>query len=427
MSPSKAASRLFVCVLVATLQVAAPALAQPPAVRAAPPAPVAAPLARRPVAVVSLDLTGNQELVVLARAVTTALETHPALRPLDLSASLFEAIDDPDADRLVRARKAEREAMAELDNGRFPEADASAKRGQEELLRVTPTQAVELYAHLAFVRGKALLGNRKDAEARDQFSLSQRLDPSRPLDTMREPPDVVAAYEAARAAPAPIGKIELETKGTVWIDGSEKGFAPNQYVIASGAHVVWVMHPDRATTGVEVFVKPSQTEVTKATVLEISATPSVKLQRARQTLARAPDSGAKLIAMKRVAELSGVKDAVVLSLSNGKIVYQTWRSDDADHSPGFSPTHQRGPKDQPVKVLEELMPAVVEDDPPGVQFPIPVDTTPWHRKPAYWAGIAFGASLVGVGAYFLITSLLPDTVQGPGDIGLSRPEDRVAR
>ncbi|MGE0399339.1 MAG: hypothetical protein AB7T06_21685 [Kofleriaceae bacterium] len=426
MSPGLAAPRLFVCVLVATLQVAAPALAQPAPVTP-PESGVVGPRVRRPVAVVNLDLTGNRDLVDLSRAITKALEVHSALRPLDLAGSLFETIVDPDEDHLRKARKAEREAMAELDNGRFPDADEIARRGQEELLLVTPSQAVQLYAQLAFVRGKALLGTNQIKEAREQFSLSQRLDPARPLDRKREPPDVVAAYDAASSAAAPIGKIEIETKGTVWIDGSEKGFAPNQYVIASGLHVVWVTHPDRATSGVEIDVKPGQTEATKANVPELSASPSEKLQRARQAVARAPDDGAKIIAMKRVAEVTVVKDAVVLSLANGKIVYQTWRSDDADRAPGFSPKHERNPRDPIVKVFDDLLPPPVEEDPPGVVFPIPIDDTRWYQKPSYWAGIAFGTSLVAVGAYFLITSLLPDTVQGPGDIGLSRPEDRVLR
>jgi len=415
-----ATPRLFVCVLVAALQVAAPALAQP------------APVVRRPVAVVNLDLTGSREVIDLATNISKALDTHAALRPNGMLAQLYQRIEDPDADQLARAQKKQSEALLELANGNFEAAARAAKDGQTELWSVTPTQAVSLYSELAFIRGKALLGDNKPAPAQASFSLCQHLNTNRVIDTAREPPDVVAAFNAAKAAAAPTGRIDVvvgdpekQLRGTVWIDGSDKGFAPNQYVITAGLHVVWVTDPDRATSGAEVDVTPGR--LVTAPVPELSASFSLKLQRTRQQLARAPDDGAKIVAMKRLAEVGSVKDAVVLSLVNGKIFYQAWRSDDADRAPGFSPKHEYGPKDQPVNVLEDLLPPVVEVDPPGVVFPIPIDDTRWYRKPTYWAGIAFGASLVAVGTYFLITSLMPDSVPGPGDIGLSKPEDRISR
>ncbi len=421
-----------VCVLVAVLQIASPALAQPEPAPA--PVRVAAPVVRRPVAIVNLDLTGNQEVIDLATDIGRALETHAALRPLGLLAPLYERIDDPDANQLDRARKKEAEALVELANGNFENAARLAKEAQGELWSVTPTQAVALYAELAFVRGKALLGDNKAKEARESFSLSQRLDSTRQIDRAREPPDVVAAYDAARTAPAPLGRIAIDTflgsekkaTGTVWIDGTEKGFAPNEYVVTSGLHVVWVTDRDRATSGTEIVVTPNGTTI--ASVPEQSASLTLQLQRTRQELARAPDDGAKIVAMKRLAKISGVKDAVVLSLASGKVVYQTWRSDDADRAPGFSPKHERGPRDQPVKVLEDLVPPPIEEDPPGVVFPIPIDDRHWYQKPSYWAGIAFGASLAAVGAYFVISSLLPDTFGGfDPNVGISNPEDRLTR
>ncbi|MFN0248988.1 MAG: hypothetical protein ACKV2T_19035 [Kofleriaceae bacterium] len=410
----------------AAMLVATPAVAQPRPTAPAPTPPVApAPITRRPVAVVNLDLTGNRQLLELATEISRALEAHPALRPLGLLAPLHERIDDPDAEQLARAQRKLAEAVGELANGNFPAAARAARDGQVELWSVTPTQAQLLYAELAFVRGKAFVGDGKPSDANASFSLSQRLDP-RVIDTAREPPDVVAAYNAAKATSASTGRIEIATaRGTVWIDGSEKGFAPNQYVVTSGLHVVWVTDRDRQTSGVEIDVKPGL--VTPTLVPEVSASDTLKLQRARQELSRAPDDGARLVAMKQIARLGGVKDAVVLSLVDGTVVYQTWRSDDSDRSPGFSPKRERGPKDLPVKVLDDLVPPVVEDDPPGVEFPIPIDDTRWYEKPSYWAGIAFGTSLAAVGAYFLITALVPDTVLGPGDIGVSRPEDRVLR
>lgn len=422
-----AAPRLFVCVLVASLQVAAPGLAQPAPRTNAPTTAPTAPIVRRPVAIVNLDLTGNNELVALAIAVSNALETHPILRPRELVAPLYERIDDPDANFLSRAQRRQTEALAEMANGNFEPAARLAKDGQNELLKVTPTQAVLLYSELAFIRGKALVGEGKSVEARESFSLAQRLDPGRRIDPAREPPDVVAAYNAAITASAPTGRIAIEnTRGTVWIDGSDKGFAPNHYVITSGPHVVWVTDRDRETNGIEIDVKAGET--IPAPVPEQSAPFSVKLQRARQELARAPDDGARIVAMKRIAEISSVKDAVVLSTANGKIFYQAWRSDDADRAPGFSQKHEHEAKDLPVEVLQDLLPPPVDADPPGVVFPIPIDDTRWYQKPSYWAGIAFGTSLVAVGAYFLITSLIPNTFGGlDTDVGIINPEDRITR
>ncbi len=406
-----AASRLFVCVLVSALM-AVPGFAQP--------------VGRRPVAIVNLDLAGDRELVDFAQAIGAALETHPALRPNGMLAPLYERIDDPDADKLAFAQKKMNEALADLGNGNFESAARAARDGQIELWSVTPTQAVLLYAELAFIRGKALVGDGKSTEAGAQFSLSQRLDPTRQIDIAREPPDIVAAYNAAKSAPAPTGRVSIENiQGSVWLDGNEEGFAPNQYVVTSGLHVVWVTDRDRATSGVEIDVKPGQ--VTPAPVPERSASPTLKLQRARQELARAPDDGAKMVAMKHLAKTSGVKDAVVLSRTQGKIFYQTWRSDDADRTPGFSPKHERKPTDLPVKVLEDLLPPQAEVEPPGVVFPIPIDDKRWYQKPAYWAGIGFGASVLAAGAYFLISTLLPDSFRGPSDLSVVDPQDRITR
>lgn len=417
--------RRLLCVLVVVLQLAAPVFAQPAQ-------PAGSVVVRRPVAVVNLDLTGNPDVRELAREIGKALDTHVALRPGGLLAALYEGLDDPDAEQLDRARGKLTEALTELANGNFGSAARAAKDGQSELWSVTPTQAVPVYSELAFVRGKALLGDSKLVEARASFALSQRLDPARTIDTAREPPDVVAVFAAAKSTVAPTGRIEVavgesgsQVRGTVWIDGIEVGFVPNQYVVSAGLHVVWVTDRDRATSGLEREVASGQTAT--AIVPAVSAPLDLKLQRARQELARAPDDGARLVAMKQLAKVADVKDAIVLSLVGGKIVYRTWRSDDADRAAGFSPVREHKAKDPAAKVLDDLHPPPVEPDPPGVVFPIPVDTTRWYQKPSYWAGIAFGSSLLVVGAYVLITSLLPDTVEGPVGIGLSRPGDRLLR
>jgi hypothetical protein len=424
-----AAPRVFVCVFAVTLQVVAPAYAQPEAVRPVEPAPVA----RRPVALVSVDLTGDQELITLAKSIENVLETHATLRPIYRGA-LYERIDDPDAIPLAAAKDKLDEAQAELGNGNFANAARFAHDGQELLWSVTPQQATHLYADLAFLRGKALLGDNRADEARAAFTLTQRLDSTRKLDLGREPPSVVTAYQQAKVAPAPIGRVsvtvgkpEEQFRGTVWIDGESVGFAPTEYVVPSGLHVIWVTDRERVTKGVEIEVKPNA--VRPINVPGESASDTDKLQRLRQELARAPDDAARLVTMKAIAKLAGnVKDAVVLSLVNGKVVYQVWRSDDADRAPGFSPKHERGPKDLPVKMLEDLLPPPpIEDDGPGVVFPIPHDTTRWYKKPAYWAGIGFGASLVAAGVYFLVITLTPKDVDGPENITLVNPASSISR
>lgn len=419
--------RVLVCLVAASL-VIQPAFAQPTTATSTTRPVEPKPIERRPVVVINLDLTASSLSVDLAQALNRVLETHAQLRPRDKNA-LYDVIVDPDASNLERARQKQREALVELDNGNFTAAARIAVDGQRQLTEVTPTEAVQLYADLAFLRGKALLGDNRRADAIAAFAQSQRLDPARTLDTAREPPDVVAAYNAAKNAVPQTGKIDVTVgepgenyRGTVWIDGSDKGFAPNQYVIAAGLHVVWVTDPDRETTGIEVDVKAGPNAVSTAAVKAKSAPEAVKLQRVRQELARAPDDGARIVAIKRIAEISGVKDAVVIAPAGGKVFYQTWRSDDADFARGFSQKHELGPKVLPAAMIDDLLPPKVEIEDPGVKFPIPIDTTRWYQKPAYWAGIGFGASLVVVGVYYLVTSLTPKDFAGPKDVDNPTPE-----
>jgi len=385
MSPVMAAFRALVCIVLLLLVGSSRAAAD-----------------RRPVAVV--DLANEVATQELASALRAALEIHGALRTLPSSqttddAALIERIADPDSPAIARALEAKAKAEAQVLAFDFPLAITYAREGQRELLNVTPSVAVKTYADLAFILGVALHNEQRAAEARVAFIHSHRLDPSRTLDPARIVPDIVQAYASAKAAPVAQGQITVEGIGNVWIDGTEVGLAPGTFAASEGDHVVWRTGIDRDTRGLVVSVAAARP--TLAEIPDVEAPRRTKVQRARQLLARAPDPSARSAAMQRLADLVGVKDAVLLSMSGGKVIVQTWHDGPGELLRGFSALRERGtakadelltPLAPPRKPIEP-----VEGPKPG---PIVVAKDWYERRPVQ-LGIAVGiAAAIVAGVLF---------------------------
>lgn len=374
---------------------------------------------RRPVAVV--DLANEQATRDLGEQLKTALESHPDLRPLPSStddAALIDKLDDPDADRIARADEAKAKAEAQISAFDFKAAIADAREGQSELLYVTPSRAIKTYADLAFVLGVALHNDGRLADARIAFAHAYRLDPSRVLDPGRVVPDIVQAYADAKAAPAAPGMIEVPGTGNVWIDGTEVGLAPGTFPTSEGEHVVWRTGIDRETRGLRVAVVAARTALTE--IPDIEAPRRIKVQRARQLLARAPDPSARSAAMQRLADLVGVKDAVLLSMTNTRVIIQTWHDGPGEQLRGFSALRERG-----TTTVDDLLTPLaapkklVEKPEPPIKIPI-VEKTFLERRPVQ-LGIALGVAVTIVGIVLFATRdpgtfmINPDvTNDGPG-------------
>jgi hypothetical protein len=333
---------------------------------------------RRPVAVV--DLAAIAPTCQLADALNSnALFHHIDLRPLPnaaFAAALIGPFEDEDRPYLIRAREAHTDAQAAIDQLEYDRAVRDAARGMRELANVRPTpDMLGLYAELAFTSGFAELRLRRPNDASGSFQLAFRLDPGRQPDPARYEPDVIEAYRAAAAKPAIPARLVIAGAGRAWIDGVEAGPAPGIFAVSEGLHLVQLSGADRETRGEQVRV-PDRAEIE---IAPAPATEDLKVRRARLALARAPDATARAGAMKRLAELLGVGDAVLLwQDAPGPVRIQTWR----DREPGFSAMVERT-EEKPIDLLAPLAPPRKDDPPRVVRPPVelpPLIETPWHER-----------------------------------------------
>lgn len=335
---------------------------------------------RRPVAVI--DLANDQAVRDVANKLLELLAAHTDLAPPAISdgAALVDKLPPDDELRIADAQKKQLAAELNLAQRNFREAAINAVEGQELLLHVHPRAATSLYADLALALGQSRLGEQKDAEAREAFALTHRLDPARTLDDLHFLPEVVRAFERARRLDQGDGTISVRGVGQVWIDGQEVGAAPGEFKAALGRHVVWLTGLLRDTVGKEVTV--TALRAGDATINDAPLTRPQKVVRYRTALAQAPDPAAQASALKALAGFVNVHDAVLLSLVNGKVVWQTWR----DRAPGLSPPHEL--HGDPLEVLRQLSPPRPVDDPDPPPLHPPEPTRRWYQRPTVQIGFA---------------------------------------
>jgi hypothetical protein len=346
---------------------------------------------RRPVAVI--DLSNDQAVREVAGKLLDLLALHVELSPPAISdgAALVDRLPPDDEPRLAEAQKKRLAAEHNLTQRNFREAAIDAVEGQEMLLHATPGAAISLYADLALALGQSRLGEKKDAEAREAFALTYRLDPTRTLDDLHFLPEVVQTFEAAKHADAGTGTIAVRGAGKVWIDGEEVGSAPGEFKVSVGRHVVWLTGLLRETGGKEVLVTSSRAG--DATIMDGPLTRPQKVVRFRVALSQAQDPAARASAMNALAAFVKVHDAVLLSMVNGKMVWQTWR----DRAPGFSAPRDLG-HDSPMEILNQLAPPrpVIEPEPPQV---VPIENRRWYRQTRVQVGLAATLVVAIIGGY----------------------------
>ena len=349
---------------------------------------------RRPVAVI--DLSNDQAVRDVANKLLELLAAHAELAAPAVSdgAALVDKLPPDDELRIADAQKKRLAAELNLAQRNFREAAIDAVEGQELLLHVSPRAAISLYADLALALGQSRLGEKKDADAREAFALTYRLDPQRTLDDLHYLPEVVQAFEVAKqpgASGGTDGTIAVRGAGRVWIDGEERGAAPGEFKTSLGLHVVWLTGMLRETVGKQVMV--TATRPGDATIMDGPLTRPQKVVRYRTALAQAQDPAARASAMKALAAFVNVGDAVMLSLVNGKITWQTWR----DRAPGFSALREL--RADPVEILRQLSPPRPVDDPdPPPLHPPPVAQRWYQRRPVQ-IGLAATVVLAIVGGY----------------------------
>jgi hypothetical protein len=366
------------------------------------------PVVRRAVAVI--DLTNDQAVRDVANKLLERLAASPELAPPAISdaAALVDKLPPDDELRITQAQRKRQSAEQNLAQRNFREAAIDAVEGQELLLRVTPRAAIALYADLALALGQSRLGEQKEAEAREAFALTYRLDATRTLDDLHFLPEVVQSFEAAKKVNPGVGTIAVRGAGRVWIDGDEVGAAPGEFKIPLGRHVVWLTGLLRDTAGKEVLV--TQNRTADATIMDGPLTRPQKVVRFRIALSQAQDASARASAIAGLAGFVNVHDVVLLSAVNGRIVWQTWR----DREPGFSAPKELG-REGAGEILKQLAPPRPLD--PRPREVVVAEPPPrWYRRRPIQLGIAATVVAAVVGGYLWARSVEPGTFQFNPDI-----------
>jgi hypothetical protein len=359
---------------------------------------------RRRVAIIDLTGTPTPLIKELHDQLVDHFELQPVGNPVFEAALLgeFEDEDKPHVDTARTAKQEAEDALAQLDHRN---AATAANRGMNELANAMPgSEILGLYAELAFDLGQAQLGLRRPNDASQMFALAHRLDPSYRPDPTRYDRLIVDAYRAAATKTSQPSKLEVKGAGRVWIDGIEQGPANQTYSLSEGIHLVQLTGDDRETRGEQVSVPQRRsTEIQPA-----PATVELMIKRSRRALRSAFDPAARADAIRRLSQLLGVGDAVLIAKGDGdKLAIQTWRD-----KTGFSARVEHG-NEPPIDLLQPLAPPR-KREPPKLDFgivtrPPVVIETPWYKR--RWvqasAGTAALAAIVTAILYARRTRYLP--------------------
>ena len=338
----------------------------------------------------------------LANELYNALVNHIDLRPLTnptFVSALKGRFLDEEASFLAAARVAKHDAEEFLVQLDYASAERTAANGIKELHNVRPSpEVLGLYAEIAFDWGQAALRLRNPNGASLAFGLSNRLDPAKRPDAARYEPDIVDAYSLAVTKIPVQAKLEVKGTGTVWIDGVDRG-PPGVFDVSHGLHLVQLSGPERETRGRQVNV-PADREIG---IDDAPATEERKVQRLRIELAQTQDAAARAGAVKRLAQLLGVGDAVLIEKSEtGTLRVQTWR----DNKSGFSAKVEHD-KEPPGDLLVPLAPPPKLEPKPKpkqdfVPLPPTVAETPFYKKRWFYGSVAVG--VVAAAIYVIVAA-----------------------
>jgi hypothetical protein len=387
---------------------------------------------RRQVAVI--DLSEDDQVRSLSSALYEAIfatDTMMVPNKRGFDTYLSGRLIDEDADGIVNAKTARTAAMADLDEANSAGAAEEAKNGLEYLARVMPSTEVQMmYADLSFLSGLAALDQGRAQDANLALALTHRLDPTRQLSDAQWPPNTIAAYKRAIESKPQLVKIEVKVDpaaqpasalgdARVWIDFVDRGPLGSFDGIEVGDHVITIVGPTILTTGTPKRIDHPTTVPLKP----VDATPDVQVKRARLALSRAQaqrDDAARAAAMKQLATLLGVGDAVMISKRpDGTLQWETWR----DRAPGFSAPQAYTTDQKPDDILEGLGPLHKPPPPrfvgpPLGKLPITVDK-PWYQE--RWIQASVGAGVVAAIVSGILIATHARDIQFGSDIKTSGP------
>jgi len=127
------------------------------------------------------------------------------------------------------------------------------------------------------------------------------------------------------------------------------------------------------------------------------------VQRARILLRDAANPSARAVAMRQLAALLDVQDAVVITISGGKLIVQAWhRREEGELQPEFL-AYRLAEGEKPADLLRPLVPEVRRPDDRSRRRRIA--ERPWYQRRGVQASIAVGVLGAVVGSVMFARSL----------------------
>lgn len=369
-------------------------------------------LAAAPLRAAILTVGQSPAAVEFPTQLRLALTDDPALAPIasgDLSRAL-EAPLPPDPEQARRDAAAAklsdaRDAVARFDE---PAALAALTAAEDAVLALRPgRQVAELLGDIEFARGQILFAQSNPAAAAS-FAAAQVLNPTRgALDPARFPPELIAAYTAARPADGEPGSVEVSAPfdgATIYLDGKPVAATPTTLRVAPGPHLLTVDLSEYAVASVRLDVEAKSSVVAPLRFERLPATE--RARRLRRELQAALHDGQINSAVlldhaRKVASYTGADAVVVVTdASDDTLFIQLYRSAtdtlSAPVSTGNTPLEQ---------LLAPLRPIISGPELP----PPPPPKQPWWRSRFVQAG-AIGGLVVGV------VAVLASTLSGNDEI-----------
>jgi hypothetical protein len=194
---------------------------------------------------------------------------------------------------------------------------SAARRDAEDLLAFDG--GAELYADVSLRLGAVLDQLGQKAEAGEAFRLAAALDPSRAVTTAEFSPDVVAAFDAARAAQVPAAAVTIRSDAgaQIEIDGRAAGAAPVEAQLAVGTHVAVARAPGHRARGVAFAVTAEGAQIDLA--LDPDGAPT-----AIDVGTGADPAAASVDAALVYGEVDGVVLAAVVAREGGTALLGQW-------------------------------------------------------------------------------------------------------
>jgi len=276
---------------------------------------------------------------------------------------------------------------------------------------------VELVAEFSLRLGAVRLDLGHE-RAREDLRLAARLTPERPVTTAEFKPDLVRAFEEARAAaprPLILQVTESAPDARVVVDGGEEHPLPWQTELSPGLHIVSVSAPGHSPLATMVDLQRNETFA--STLDRDAERAAIDQGQASLSIGTSEKQAATTAeALMRFGELDALIVASVVWRGGSAALLAEWCTGvPARCSRAIELRYGAGALDSAARSAWEELPALEGSLPPGLMTDARVvspeagpgraavtTATHWSERPVVWAGAAVGAAVVIAASVLLL-------------------------